>query len=163
MRLPSERAGADARSHRLAVLGLASLGGIVCLCTLIVVVAADRPSLLSATSHARFFPGWMAGPLGGLWPQLTRDEASLRDLFSSSMVAMYVCWIVALRCAPLLRARWVVGAVILINCVLLCSPPLALTDVFNYINYARMDVVHHLNPYATTPVLEPHTDASYFL
>ncbi len=33
----------------------------------------------------------------------------------------------------------------------LLSPPLSLTDVFNYINYGRMEVVYHLNPYATIP------------
>ncbi len=41
------------------------------------------------------------------------------------------------------------------------SPPLALTDIFNYINYGRMEVVHNLNPYTTIPVLEPHNDPSY--
>jgi hypothetical protein len=41
------------------------------------------------------------------------------------------------------------------------SPPLALTDIFNYINYGRMEAVHNLNPYTTIPVLEPHNDPSY--
>ena len=43
------------------------------------------------------------------------------------------------------------------------SPPLALTDIFNYVNYGRMEVVHHLNPYTTIPILEPHSDPSYCL
>jgi hypothetical protein len=43
------------------------------------------------------------------------------------------------------------------------APPLALTDVFNYVNYGRMEVVHHLNPYTTIPILEPHGDPSYYL
>src|SRR6202011_5746870 len=38
-----------------------------------------------------------------------------------------------------------------------------LTDVFNYINYGRMEVVHQLNPYTTIPILEPHSDPSYAL
>ncbi len=45
----------------------------------------------------------------------------------------------------------------------LLSPPLALTDLFNYVNYGRMEVVHGLNPYTTIPVLEPHSDPSYLL
>ena len=40
---------------------------------------------------------------------------------------------------------------------------MALTDVFNYINYGRMEVVHHLNPYTTIPILEPHSDPSFAL
>ena len=50
-----------------------------------------------------------------------------------------------------------------VHAIFLLSPPLALTDVFNYINYGRMEVVHHLNPYTTIPVLEPHSDPSFAL
>ena len=40
----------------------------------------------------------------------------------------------------------------------LLAPPLSYTDVFNYINYGRMGVLHHLNPYVVLPVAEPHAD-----
>jgi hypothetical protein len=36
--------------------------------------------------------------------------------------------------------------------VLFLAPPLLLTDVFNYIDYARMGVLHHLNPYTHIPL-----------
>ena len=49
------------------------------------------------------------------------------------------------------------------HAIFLLAPPLALTDVFNYINYGRMEIVHHLNPYTTIPILEPHNDPSYSL
>ena len=49
------------------------------------------------------------------------------------------------------------------HAIFLLAPPLALTDVFNYINYGRMEVVHHLNPYTTIPISEPHSDPSYAL
>ena len=55
---------------------------------------------------------------------------------------------------------WVVGAIVRVHAIFLISPPLALTDMFNYINYGRMEVVHNLNPYTTIPVLEPHNDPS---
>ncbi len=35
--------------------------------------------------------------------------------------------------------------------------------MFNYINYGRMGMVHHLNPYTTIPVSEPHSDPAYIL
>ncbi len=132
---------------------------------LFVVVAANRPSLFSATTHAGFFPGWMAGPLGGLWPGLTRNSTTLRYMFTAAMVAMYACYLLALAYVPRmhLSARWAIGAVVAAHAIFFLAPPMALTDIFNYVNYGRMEVVHHLNPYTTYPILEPHSDPSYAL
>jgi hypothetical protein len=57
----------------------------------------------------------------------------------------------------------VLGAIAAAHVIYLIAPPLSLTDVFNYVNYGRMEVVHHLNPYTTIPMLEPHSDPSFFL
>jgi hypothetical protein len=132
---------------------------------LFVVIAADRPSLFAATTRTGFFPGWMAGPLGGLWPGLTRDGTALRWAFTAGMVAMYACYLLALTYVPRLRlsARWAIATIVAVHAILFLAPPLALTDIFNYINYGRMEVVHHLNPYTTFPILEPHSDPSYAL
>ena len=56
-----------------------------------------------------------------------------------------------------------IAAILAAHAIFLLAPPLALTDVFNYINYGRMEVVHHLNPYTTIPILEPHSDPSFAL
>jgi hypothetical protein len=144
-------------------LGAAALTAIVVCGLLIVVAAADRPSLLAATTTQHFFPHWMAGPLGGVWPSLTRSTQGLRYLFSGAIVVMYVGYLVGLRFIPRLPARWTIAAVVGVHAVMFLSPPLALTDVFNYVNYGRMEVVHHLNPYTTIPVLEPHNDPSFAL
>jgi hypothetical protein len=151
--------GAEART-RLAAVALVT---IVVLSALVVVMAADRPSLLSATTHANFLPGWMAGPLGGLWPGLTRNGTTLKYLFSGSIVLMYGAYLLAFAYARQLPVRWVIAAIVAVHGIFLLSPPLALTDVFNYINYGRMEVVHHLNPYTTIPILEPHNDPSFAL
>ncbi|HTR88837.1 MAG TPA: hypothetical protein VMG62_01850, partial [Solirubrobacteraceae bacterium] len=161
-------AGPLARGHaRERVRTAAAAGGlvaIVALSLLLVVMAADRPSLLSATSHTAFFPGWMAGPLGGLWPTLTRNAAALKYIFTGVIVAMYVSYLLALAYAPArLRRRWVIAAILAVHAIFLLAPPMALTDIFNYVNYGRMEIVHHLNPYTTYPVLEPHNDPSYTL
>lgn len=137
---------------------------VIVLCgLLLVVLAADRPSLLAATTHTGFFPRWMAGPLGGLVPGLTRNSTKLKYLFTGSLVLMYVSYLVGLKYVPRLRARWAIGAVLAVHGSFFLAPPLALTDVFNYVNYGRMEVVHHLNPYITIPILEPHGDPSYYL
>jgi len=156
----SSSARTGGREAALAMLALATI--VVC-AVLVVVMVADRPSGLSPTTHTNFFPHWMAGPLGGIWPGFTRSGTTLRWLFTGALVVMYGCYVVALAHVPRLRARWAIGAIVMVHAIIFLAPPLALTDVFNYINYGRMEVVHHLNPYTTTPIFEPSNDPSYAL
>jgi hypothetical protein len=161
--LRDRSARALAGTNRAQVLGAACLLTILAGSLLVVVMAADRPGALSPTTHYSFFPHWMAGPLGGLWPSFTRNSTTIRWLFTGAIALMYAAYLIALSRAPALRARAVIGAIVLAHGVFLLAPPLALTDVFNYINYGRMEVVHNLNPYTTIPILEPHGDPSYSL
>jgi hypothetical protein len=162
-RLSGGRTSALSRTsteERVAVLTLV----VIVVCSLLVVVlAAERPSALSPTTHAGFFPHWMAGPLGGLWPGLTRNVDVLKYLFTGAIVAMYAAYVVGLSYLPRLRARWAIAAIVAVHAIFFLAPPLALTDIFNYINYGRMEIVHHLNPYTTIPILEPHNDPSFTL
>jgi hypothetical protein len=166
---PAVKRGLRGRVGTLARAGEATWPGAVCLlvivlCSVIVVLmAANRPSVLSATSHANYFPHWMTGPLGGLLPWMTRSTVALKYLFSGAIVAMYVSYVAALVYVPRLRARSAIATVVAVHVVFFLSPPLALTDIFNYVNYGRMEIVHHLNPYTTIPILEPHNDPSYDL
>lgn len=157
------RARTLARGERRAWVGAACLAAIVICSAFVVVIAANRPSILSATTHANYFPHWMAGPLGGLLPGLTRNSTTLKYLFSGAIVVMYVSYAIGLAYVPRLRARWAVATVIAVHAIFVLAPPLALTDIFNYINYGRMEVVHNLNPYTSIPILEPHNDPSYDL
>jgi hypothetical protein len=163
LRGPADVLSKDAAHRRDLWVGAGALIAILACGLLVVVAAADRPSILAATTTPHFFPHWMAGPLGGLWPSLTRDTKGLRYLFSGALVAMYISYLVALKYVPRLRARWAIAAIVGAHIIMFLAPPLALTDIFNYINYGRMEIVHHLNPYTTVPVLEPHSDPSYSL
>jgi hypothetical protein len=164
LRAPADVRRTDTTRRRAGLwVGAGALLAILLCALLVVVAAADRPSILAATTTPHFFPHWMAGPLGGLWPSLTRDTKGLRYLFSGAIVAMYVSYLVGLRYAPRLPARWAIAAVVVAHAIMFLAPPLALTDIFNYVNYGRMEIVHHLNPYTTVPVLEPHSDPSYAL
>jgi hypothetical protein len=166
---PAVKRGLRRRAGALARAGESTWPGALCLlvlvlCSVIVVLmAANRPSVLSATSHANYFPHWMTGPLGGLLPWMTRSTVTLKYLFSGAIVAMYVSYVAALAYVPRLRERWAIATVVAVHVVFFLSPPLALTDIFNYVNYGRMEIVHHLNPYTTIPILEPHNDPSYDL
>ncbi len=165
-RLRSRRRDGDGQLIRtrldVRVAGV-MLGAIVALSLFIVLITANRPSLLAPTTHTGFYPHWMSGPLGGLLPGLTGNSTTLRFMFTAAIVVMFIAYVWVLRCAPRVPVGWVVGAIVLVHAIFLISPPLALTDMFNYINYGRMEVVHNLNPYTTIPVLEPHTDPSYAL
>jgi hypothetical protein len=141
-------------------IGATALLAILVCSALIVVVAADRPSF--PPTHAHFFPRWLAGPLGGLWPGFPRGEA-LKYVFTVSLVVMYGAYLLGLRYIPRLSVRWTILAVVAVHAIFFLAPPLALTDIFNYVNYARMEVVHHLNPYTTVPIYEPHNDPSFDL
>src|ERR1700722_12003556 len=166
---PVRRRSLLGRVHAHASAGEHAWGGAACLvvlvaCSLLVVlIAANRPSILAATSHTGYFPHWMTGPVGGLLPWLTRSSTTLKFLFSGAIVAMYVCYVAGLRYVPRLRASWAIAAVVAIHAIFLLSPPLALTDIFNYAHYGRREVVHGLNPYTSIPILEPHNDPSFDL
>jgi len=151
--------GAD----RGVLVGALALLAIVTLSLFVVLLVANRPSLLSPTTHTDFFPRWMAGPLGGLLSGFTNNGTTLKYLFTGAVVLMYGGYLLVLRYTPRLQARWVIATIVAAHAIFLLAPPLALTDVFNYINYGRMEVVHHLNPYTTIPILEPHDDPSFIL
>jgi hypothetical protein len=162
-RLSSARAGTLAGADARVLAGALALAAIVALSLFVVLMAANRPSILTPTTHTGFFPRWMAGPLGGLLPGFTNNGTTLKYLFTGAIVVMYASYVVALKHAPRLPARWVIAAILAAHAIFLLAPPLALTDLFNYVNYGRMEVVHNLNPYTTIPILEPHSDPSFLL
>jgi len=50
-----------------------------------------------------------------------------------------------------MRARWAIGLVAALHLIVFVGPILLSTDVFSYIAYARMGVVHGINPYLHGP------------
>jgi len=134
---------------------------LVGLCLAIVALAAHGASFLSPTATARSYPSWMAGPLSGMWPWGVPRMHTLERLTSGALVMLFVAYVLVVLNASKLDARWIIGALAAVQLIFLLSPPLEYTDVFNYINYARLGVVHHLDPYTTLPVIGPHGDPAY--
>ena len=54
---------------------------------------------------------------------------------------------VALGAVTSFSMRVIVLCVLALHVVLLMGPPLTLTDLFNYLGYARLGGLHDLNPY----------------
>jgi Glycosyltransferase family 87 len=49
-------------------------------------------------------------------------------------------------------SRWAIGLVAALNLIVFAGPILISTDVFSYLAYARMGVVHGVNPYLNGPI-----------
>jgi hypothetical protein len=138
---------------------------MVLISLLLVSLAAARPGILVSPQAARpgSYPRWMAGPTGVLTSWFTASAHTERVLFTAAIATMLVAYLVVVYSAARLRPMWVLGAIVTLHVIFLLSPPLTLTDVFNYLNYGRMESVYHLNPYTTIPVLEPHGDPTFLL
>jgi hypothetical protein len=115
----------------------------------IVVFAAAGPSLLVSRGGVPF-PGWLSGPLHGLFGRLTEDRQTLEFGLSAVLVAMAVAYGAALVWSRWLSMRAVVVFVAVVDVILLVSPPPAFSDLFTYLAYARLGVVHHLDPTRTS-------------
>lgn len=136
---------------------------IVIVCLAVAALAAHHASFLSPTATSRRFPSWMAGPLGGLWPATVPDMDTLGWMFSGALALLFGAYLLVLLGAPRIHPGWILAAILAVQVVLLLAPPLEYTDVFNYINYGRMGVIHHLDPYSALPLQEPRGDPTYAL
>jgi len=65
--------------------------------------------------------------------------------------AGFLAYLGALAKAPVLDRRLVWGAILLVLAVFAAVPPLLSQDVYSYVDYARLGVVHDLNPYVHPP------------
>ena len=140
--------------RRLPVAATSLLGLLVAEFGL-VLLAAGKASLLAPPKRVPL-TAWRAGPLHGLLAALPYDRTALKLAFLGLIVAMGACYLIALRSISTLRPRLVIGAIVVGHLVVLLGPPLILTDVYNYINYAHIGVLHHLNPYLYPPHVARH-------
>jgi len=151
------RLAAWASSGALTVMVLTSL--------LLVSLASARPGILVSPQAAKAgsYPQWIAGPTGVLTNWFAAGAHTERIIFTAAIATMMVAYLVVIYSARRLRPAWVLGAIVALHVIFLLSPPLTLSDVFNYLNYGRMEAVYHLNPYTTIPALEPHGDPTFLL
>ncbi|MDQ6750465.1 MAG: DUF2029 domain-containing protein [Actinomycetota bacterium] len=144
--------GASRRKARLAVVSLVVLLGAE---LAIVLLAAGKASLLAPPKRIPF-TGWRAGPLQGLLAGLSHDRTALKIIFVVLIVAMGACYGLVLRHLRTLPWPRVLCGIVVAHLIALLGPPLILSDVFNYLDYARLGVVHHLNPYLHPPHAAAH-------
>lgn len=67
----------------------------------------------------------------------------------------FAAYLGALAWAPRLGRRVIWGAILALLVGFACLPPLLSHDVYSYVDYARLGVLHDLNPYVHPPAAEP--------
>ena len=140
-------------ARRRALIANAMLGGMVAAGFLMAAGAAAKR--FGPTLHIHHgLPASLQGPLHGLDVSLSGTE------FGVAFIALGVCYLGVLAFADSIRVRVGIGAIVLLHVIFVIAPPLLSSDLFNYVGYARLDVVHGLNPYIH-PLSAAPTDPSY--
>jgi Glycosyltransferase family 87 len=133
------------------LFGALALVGAVAAVALLALSTAAAPNSLVPTFRTmpHFFPAWLAGPLH---PVGLATSGAVRE---AAVLVFCGCYAIALRFARSLPARALWAAVILAHLAMALAPPLLSGDVFGYIGFARLDVIHGLSPYAHTASAMP--------
>lgn len=121
----------------------------------LVAFATSQGSVLVPRSTFSF-PHWEAGPLHYLFGHPYASYNTLNGAFSVFVIAMGLAYGVSLIAVRNLSMRLIAVTIIGLHLVLLMAPPMQLTDLFNYLGYARLGAIHHLNPYVHTIHFESH-------
>jgi hypothetical protein len=139
-------------AHR-ALIANAFLGGMLVSAFLMAAGAAAKR--YGPTLHIHHgLPDSIRGPLNGIGLSLSGTE------FAVLFIVLGLCYLGVLLFADSVRFRVGIGAIVALHLIFVIAPPLLSSDIFNYVGYARLDAVHHLNPYVH-PLSAAPTDPSY--
>src|SRR3954451_7246025 len=140
-------------ARRRALIANSMLGGMIVAAFLMAAGAAAKH--YGPTLHIHHgLPDSLRGPLHGLDLSLSGTE------FGVVFIVLGVCYLGVLAFADSIRVRVGLGAIVLLHLIFVIAPPLLSSDIFNYVGYARLDVVHGLNPYVH-PLSAAPPDPSY--
>ena len=130
----------------------APLAGV---CGLVLLAATVEIVLDAALEHSPLIPHQ---PHIATWLRSLGGERLGYRVFLIALLAFSVAYVVLLVLARArshsdrTAARWAIGLVAVLNLIVFAGPILISTDVFSYIAYARMGVVHGIDPYTHGPV-----------
>ncbi len=135
--------------------GRLALASLITGALAVVVFATARPSPLVPRSYSGF-PPWESGPLHGLFGHLISNSGTINFGLSAVVALMTLAYGAVLLSVRTLSMRVIVICILALHAILLMGPPMQLTDLFNYLGYARLGAVHHLNPYTHGIAWELH-------
>lgn len=120
---------------------------------LVMLAAAGRIVLAAAAGISPVVP---ASPHTAGWLRHITGEHLTYGVFLSSVVAFALAYCGLLPLARRLPRRALIALIAVLYLIVFVGPILVSTDVFSYIAYARMGVLHGLNPYITGPFAIRH-------
>jgi alpha-1,6-mannosyltransferase len=137
----------------MRTLGAVGLVGIVASVFGVSAGAAGSPSSY-VPGRSGGWPGWLSGPLHGLGLGIGSSS------FQALTLLMCAGYAAVLLTARVLPGKAIAVAIVAANLLLLVAPPLISQDVFGYLEFARLGVLHGLDPY-THVAAEAPTDAVF--
>ena len=155
---PAAPAAANGRRIRRVALTALALLAIVYVALAVPVAAPHSTVVLAAGERS---PDWLLGP----WRVLGAGGADGRvtgPLFYAGLWAAMLAYVVVLGAARAIGPRLALGSIAAFHVLFLLAPPLLSQDVFSYISYARLDVLHGLSPYTHSPDAVPQDAAFAF-
>lgn len=148
---PDDAAEADAQGRTPAVTVLAALGAVALIGATAWIVVDGAKGASPMLPYSPYFTGWLrhVGP----------GRLTFKTFLYSLLVftAGYALLAIVARRLPTKTVVAVLGVIYLL---LFIGPVLISTDVFSYIAYARLGVLHGLNPYTRAP-FDANMDAIY--
>jgi glycosyl transferase family 87 len=138
-----------------ALIALGALGLIYT--ALAVPVAAPGSAVVLAAAERS--PDWLLGAWQ-VFGASGADGELAGPLFYVGLWLAMVSYVVVLAGARAIGPRLAIGSVVAFHVLFLLAPPLLSQDVFSYISYARLEVLHSLNPYTHSPDAVP-SDAAF--
>jgi alpha-1,6-mannosyltransferase len=132
---------------------------LAAVCALLLVAATAEIVLDGAVGHSILIPkqpqtaGWLSG-IG--------ERLGYR-VFLIALLAFTAGYAGLLALGRAISKRWAIALLAVLHALVFVGPILLSTDVFSYIAYARMGVVHGLNPYLHGPISIAHDPVYHYV
>jgi hypothetical protein len=152
----AERAAARRAGPRRWTPALAALLSLLVIAAAGVIVVDASVGSVSEVPYSPPIAGWLASIGIG---ELLGNGVWIRTLIVWMAAYAGLIVLVHSRSNPI-SSRWAIGLVAATQLIVFVGPVLVATDVFSYIAYARLGVLHGINPYVHGPAAAPG-DAFY--
>lgn len=116
--------------------------------TALLLLATGEIVLDAAAGHSPLIP---KEPSTTKWMSAIGEPLGFR-VFLIALLVFCGAYAGILALSRVLSSRWAIALVAALHVVVLIGPILISTDVFSYIAYARMGVLHGVNPYVHGPI-----------
>ncbi|MBV9001602.1 MAG: hypothetical protein JO304_21275 [Solirubrobacterales bacterium] len=134
----------------------------ITVCALAMVLFSTHGPTILVPRASLIFTSWEAGPLYHLIGPLRVGAGATKYVLSALILVLLGSYLMAIAALRTLSMRMIAGCIVAVNLILLLGPPFQLTDMFNYLGYARLGGLHGLNPYTHVIGQEMHDPVYHF-